>query len=143
MKSTRNFTLLKLAMALPLAIGFNAGFANAQTVVGKFTLPFEAHWGHATLPAGDYSFMLERGPDAKLLVSRGNKNVAYIVAQGYTAEPPVGASMTVVQNSAGNTVRELSLPGIGKTLRYAPNKPGRAAEERLSAQLIPVTTAGK
>jgi hypothetical protein len=65
MKSMRNFTLLKLAMGSLLAICFNAGYANAQTVAGKFTLPFEARWGQATLPAGDYSFRLERGPGAK------------------------------------------------------------------------------
>jgi hypothetical protein len=68
MKTMKNFTLLKLAMGSLLAICFNAGFANAQNVAGKFTLPFEAHWGQATLPAGDYSFMLERGPDAKVRV---------------------------------------------------------------------------
>lgn len=30
--------------------------ANAQEIEdGKFTLPFEVHWGHAVLPAGTYS----------------------------------------------------------------------------------------
>jgi hypothetical protein len=54
-------------------------------------------------------------------------------------------SLTVVRNSAGNTVRALNLPAIGKVLRYAPSKPARtsAAKEREIAQLIPVTTEGK
>ena len=45
MKSIRSFTLLHLAMGSLLAICFNSGLASAQTLTGKFTLPFEAHWG--------------------------------------------------------------------------------------------------
>ena len=81
MKSMLN-SLQKLAMGSLLAICVNAGFANAQTVGGKFTLPFEAHWGQATLPAGDYSFLLERGPDAKIQIIRADQAVAFVVHQG-------------------------------------------------------------
>ena len=141
MKSMKNVTLLNLAMGSLLAICFNAGFANAQTVAGKFTLPFEAHWGQATLPAGDYSFRLESGTGGTVLVSRGTKNVAYIMEQGYSIGPSDGMSLTVVRNSAGNTVSALNLPGIGKVLHYVPSKPVRtpAAKEREIAQLIPIT----
>jgi hypothetical protein len=141
MKSMRNFTLLQLAMGSLLAICFNAGFANAQTVAGKFTLPFEAHWGQATLPAGDYSFWMEKGPVAKIQVFRENKGVAFVVDRGYDTETSAGMSLTVVWYGAGYSVRDLNLPGIGKVLHYAPNRSARtsAAAERQIAQLILVT----
>lgn len=141
MKSMLN-SLQKLAMGSLLAICLNAGFANAQTVAGTFTLPFEAHWGQATLPAGDYSFMLEGGPGGKVQVIRGNKGIAFVVDRGYSTDTSAGMSMTVVRNRAGYSICDLNLPGIGKVLHYAPAKPRRnsAANEREIAQLtIPVT----
>jgi len=141
MKSMLN-SLQKFAMGSLLAICLNAGLANAQTVAGSFTLPFSAHWGQATLPAGDYSFILERGPDAKVKVSRGTKGIAFVVDQGYSVETSGAMSMTVVRNRAGYSVCDLNLPGIGRVLHYAPAKPRRnsAAQEREIAQLtIPVT----
>lgn len=147
MKSTLNRTLLKLAMGSLLAICFNAGFANAQqTMGGTFTLPFEAHWGQATLPAGDYSFLLEKGPNAKVQVIRAGKPVAFAVDRGYSTDASGAMSLTVVRNRAGYSVRDLNLPGIGKVLHYAPAQPKRdsAARERAIAQLtIPVTATGK
>jgi hypothetical protein len=147
MKSTRNFTLLKLAMGSLLAICFNAGVANAQTVVGKFTLPFETHWGQATLPAGDYSFWMERGPGAMVQIFRAAKGAGIVMDLGYdyVTDPTGPMSLTVVRNRAGNTVRALNLPPIGKILHYAPNKPARssAAGEREIAQLITVRAAGR
>jgi hypothetical protein len=142
MKSIRNFTLLKLATASLVAISFNAGLANAQTVAGKFTLPFEAHWGEATLQAGDYSFRLE--PGYRVHVFRGAENVAFVVNQSFDEGTTGAISLTVVRNSAGNTVRDLNLPEIGVVLHYPPNKAGRgsAVREREIAR-IPVTTGGK
>ena len=142
MKSMKSFTMLKLAMGSLLAISCNAGLANAQTVAGKFTLPFEAHWGQATLPAGDYAFTLERGPGGKIEVIRAGKAVAFVVDQGYSSETTAGMSLTVVRNPAGYSVCDLNLPGIGKVLHFAPARPARnsAAREREIAQrIIPVT----
>jgi hypothetical protein len=144
MKSMLN-SLQKLAMGSLLAICFNAGFANAQTVAGKFTLPVKAHWGQATLPAGDYSFVLERWPDAKIQVIRAGKPVAFVVDQGTSMDASGASSMTVVRNGAGYSICDLNLPGIGKVLHYAPTKPARnsAAREREVARLnIPVTATG-
>jgi len=143
MKSMRKFTL-KLAMGSLLAICFNAGVANAQTVAGKFTLPFETHWGQATLPAGNYSFWMERGAVAKVQIFRAGKAVGVVVDRGYSTEASGAMSLTVVRTSAGNTVRDLNVPQIGKVLHYAPNKPRRnsGAGEREIAQLIPITIMG-
>jgi hypothetical protein len=146
MKTNRSYTMVRsLVLALASAFIF-AGLASAQTAAGKFTLPFEARWGLATLPAGDYSFTLDKpGPGSIVQRSRGTKNVALVVSQSYSMESSGPSALTVVRDSTGNTVRDLRLPEIGVVLHYAPHKPGRAsaAAEREIAQMIPITTSGK
>jgi hypothetical protein len=61
MKSIRFTMLSSLALAL-----LGPCLANAQGLTGKFTLPFEARWGLATLQAGDYSFKLDHATGGSL-----------------------------------------------------------------------------
>lgn len=143
MKSIQSFTL-KVAMGSLLAVCFNAGVASAQTLAGKFTLPFETHWGPNTLPAGNYSFELdETGPNAIVHVFHGDKSVAFVISQSYNTNPAGRISLTVLRNRSGNTVRDLNLPQLGVVLHYAPKSgSASAAEEREIAQ-IPITRAGR
>jgi hypothetical protein len=145
MKSIRSFTLLNLAMGSLLAICFNSGLASAQTMAGKFTLPFEAHWGLATLPAGTYSFTVEGiGREAKVRVLHGAETVAYMLNKGFDTTPSRSISLTIARNSAGKFVRDLSLPEIGQIFHFAPPKgePGSTVGEQEIAR-IPVTPAEK
>ena len=59
MKRIRSFALSSLVLAL-IASCLSAGMAKAQEWQGQFTLPFEARWGQAILPAGDYSFTVDQ-----------------------------------------------------------------------------------
>jgi hypothetical protein len=128
-----------------LAVCFNAGVASAQALAGKFTLPFETHWGPNTLPAGNYSFELDEtsGPSSVVHVFHEDKSVAFVISQSYKTNPSGRISLTVLRNSSGNTVRDLNLPQIGMVFHYAP-KPGHAsaAEEREIAQ-IPIMRADR
>jgi hypothetical protein len=145
MKSIRSFTLLNLAVGSLLAICFNSGLASAQTLAGNFNLPFEAHWGLATLPAGDYSFQVEGiGRDAKVRVFRDGNSIAYMVNKGYDTNPSGKYSLTLVKSSAGNFVRDLNIPEIGQVFHYATPKAGRGStvgEQEIAR--IPVVTASK
>jgi|SRR5208337_2163368 len=138
----RNSKLLRLLGLALLAACFNAGHASAQVFQGKFTLPFEARWGQATLPAGDYSFTLDSvRKTCALRLHRGNNNVALILSQAQDENYSGQAKLTVV----AGTVRALSLPGIGLVLEYPPQHHGylTAPEERKIAQIVPVATTGK
>jgi hypothetical protein len=133
MKTTRSFTLLNLAIGSLLVICFNSGLASAQTMAGKFTLPYEAHWGLATLPAGTYSFAVEGiGREARVRVLRGAETVAYMLNQGFDTTPSRSISLTVARSSAGNFVRDLSLPEIGQVFHYATPKAGRVSEREIA-----------
>jgi hypothetical protein len=55
----RSLKLLNLLALVALALCFSAGLGKAQDVYkGTFTLPFEAHWAGAVLPAGEYTISL-------------------------------------------------------------------------------------
>lgn len=145
MKSIRSFTLLNLAMGSLLAICFNSGLASAQTMAGRFTLPFEAQWGAATLPAGTYSFTVEGiGREAKVRVLHGAETVAYMLNQGFDMTPSRSVSLTIARNNEGKFVRDLSLPEIGQIFHFAPPKAERgstAGEQEIAR--IPVAPAKK
>lgn len=146
MKRNRKCGMLgDLALALAGALVF-AGLASAQDVSGKFTLPFEARWGLATFPAGQYEFSIPRlDSNAMVTVYRGTRAVALILSQGRSAVSAGSSALTVVRTRNGNVVRDLSLPQMGVGLQYAPYKPkrGLAAAEREIAQEIAIPIEGK
>ena len=64
-----------------LVLGALATNGNAQNIYqGKFTLPFETHWGSATLPAGDYTFVMSSASSDYRLYIRGEKVNVIIMA---------------------------------------------------------------
>ena len=146
MKPIRSLTLVRLGTLTLLAACLSAGLAWAQAAAGKFTLPFEARWGLAILPAGDYSFTVDQpGLTSLLTISRGTRSVALIKCQSYSMTSSGASELTVVRDGRGNTVRDLRLPQIGMVFHYAPNKPrrtGKASEEE-AARAVPVFTAAK
>jgi len=121
MKTNRSYTVVRnlvLALAGVFAV---SGLASAQNVAGKFTLPFEARWGVATLPAGDYQFTMERVTSpAMIKVTRRNKGVALILSPDRSPLSTGRSALTVVRTRSGNTVRELALPEEGMALLCLP-----------------------
>ena len=87
MKTIRISEVVRVAAMGLLAVCLNAGHASAQEVKGSFTLPFEAHWGSATLTPGSYSFTVN-GTDGQrvLTLFRGMKAVALIPSQSLDEE---------------------------------------------------------
>jgi len=142
MNSIRISTLLRFLGLALLAACLNAGHARAQVFQGNFTLPFDARWGQAVLPAGDYSFALDSvNANCTLRLYREKNGVAMILAQAQDKNDSGRSTLTVVRG----TVRTLNLPEIGMVLRYAPQhlKHLTAPEEREIAQIVPVAVTGK
>jgi hypothetical protein len=77
----RRLKLLTKFGVAALALGALATSGKAQNAYqGKFTLPFETHWGGATLPAGDYTFTLASASSPYTIYIQGQAGSAIIRA---------------------------------------------------------------
>ena len=134
-----------LAVAMLATCAFAAA-ANAQsTIAGKFTLPYEVHWGKNVLPAGDYSISLSSHGDVSFVQSANGKTAFFtaIPVKSYSDKGATALQLAVRGNE--RRVRSLNLPERGISLTYPP---ATSAEREMFAQAdqvqaVPVITAGK
>jgi hypothetical protein len=132
-----------LVIAVLVTCAF-ATAANAQSsFTGKFTLPYEVHWGTVVLPAGDYSITLE-SLSAPALVWSASGEIKMFTVPPITADSQKGAARLYITFLQGERiVRSLNLPQNGRSLVY---KPLTKAERELVAkagqiETVPVFTA--
>ena len=132
MKTNAKSKVFGLLVLGALLVGCNAKAAGIPAFQGTFTLTSETRWGSVTLPAGDYSFTLDKSqPGAVITVFSGTKGGAQILT-GSVNDMKSGRSELVME---GGTVRELRLPQTGVSFQYpSPNYRHRAApQEALAA----------
>jgi hypothetical protein len=140
MKSMKHFLFASLALVLLLSC-VGVGPANAQGLAGKFTLPFVAHWGGATLPPGEYHFTISR-PNGILYVATGRMNVGMVLPESFNSQYAAASSLLVTQTAGVKSIRELRLASTGVVLYFPPAKAtGRMDERELT--VIPVCAPGE
>lgn len=133
MKWTRSFDVVKVLLLAVLAAGLNAKLASAQGYQGKFTLPFEARWGRAILPPGEYSFSVDPGKAACIAtVSQGQHYIALVMSSGVIEQGELTGPSALIAVRSGGTYRieALRLAEAGVTLGY----PAPKAERQVLAQ---------
>jgi hypothetical protein len=131
-----------------LAAGLSAGLARAQEIGGKFTLPFEARWGTAVLPAGNYSFRVNASENPCMVsVSQGGRVVAFIMTSSTSRGEVAGSSALIaVRGAESYRIRALRLAEAGVVLQYMPPKAERRqilAQKPELFQRLPVLLAAK
>ncbi len=121
MKTNRTFCMAKTLMLAVAALCWFASLATAQSAAtGEFTLPSEARWGRAVLPAGHYSFDLSSGHQPQIIQVRGEGKHVLIMAQGTDDfRPSADSALVLLQNGDSLVVRSLRLGPLGVTLEYA------------------------
>jgi len=152
-------TLFAFALAATV-LSVGSGFSMDPTrVSGSFTLPFEAHWGKANLPAGKYTFEAV-GNGLPLISVRGEAKgspTSFVVVAMHDAIPSANASELVcIRQGNTRTVRSLILANLGEVLYFAIPKNvrmyahnGNAKTHQLLAQgpeliqRVPVELAGR
>ncbi|MGD0227076.1 MAG: hypothetical protein ABSF71_32520 [Terriglobia bacterium] len=125
-KSIRSFLQVLFFVALALALAPRAASA-LDNQVGKFTLPFEVHWGGAVLPAGSYRISADSLNSATLVnVYKENSPSAgfLIPAIGWDSTPAsYGKVQLVIDHKNGEAyVKELKVGSEGVALYYAAPK---------------------
>jgi hypothetical protein len=136
-KSKFNRILAVVAITL-VAVCASANSASAQSAyAGTFTLTQEARWGGATLPAGDYSFVLESQSMPAKIVVRGPNGAQFVTTAASDRQNWDRPSSLKIQR-VGNTrvISELYLAQIRLELLY--HVPGLPKDEQLA--MGPVST---
>ena len=136
--------LTKFGLAA-LSLGALATNGNAGNIYqGKFTLPFETHWGNATLPAGDYTFAMSSASSNYRLYIRGEKVDAIILTS--SADEKVVSShaqLNLVDIADVQNVETFEAPELGLTFSYGtPSQKhvGRKeAHQKMASQTAPAS----
>jgi hypothetical protein len=141
----RSLKFVSQLALVALALCFSAGSGKAQDAYrGTFTLPFEAHWAGAVLPAGDYTISMRSTAAPYWLFVRGEGKSVIILANGASEKQLSDDSKLIVVNMAGTeTISGLEAGQIGLTLDYpAPKSKMRpmagSTSEARHTQVIPV-----
>ncbi len=148
MKTNRTSSTVVRSLVLTVASAFIfAGIASAQVCQGQFTLPFDAQWGRATLPAGDYTFTINStGSPVIAMIGQSDRNVGLVMAQSTSTSDATKASELIVTRNGGHArIRVLHLAELGTDLYYAaPKSEGREmASAPQLIQHLPVLLNGK
>jgi len=133
-----------------LAAGLLGSRANAQAgFQGKVELPYEVHWGQATLPSGDYLLSFEHvtmSMPAKLVI-RDAKSLRIVAYEdiGIRDDSAKGTSALLVgRQGTQRVVYSLRIAELGETFVYErPSVQGRPTEEAAQTQAVAVLVTKK
>ena len=121
MSSARYLKVVSKLGLAALALGIVVGGGNAATVYrGKFTLPFEVHWGSSTLSAGDYTLEISSSQSSPYtLYIHGQKSNAIIRATSAdTGVVSSTAQLDLVDIGDAHTIKNFEAPELGVTFSY-------------------------
>jgi hypothetical protein len=126
MKIIRN--MVTLAGLFLVVFGLGATGARAQSMrtthfTGTFNLPFEAQWGNAILPVGQYSLYYGRLSDAgPAMVEVVGKDTwsphVLIPVQGIDPASGKKSALVCIREGDAGIVRTLELPQIGEAVSF-------------------------
>lgn len=127
-----------------LALSFSAISARAQEFRGKFTLPVEATWGGAVLPAGDYDLSVQTTTSGLHLITvRGEGKAALIPSfEGETKAPSNDSKLVLVNVGGIYAVRIFEAGDAGLTFDYPLPKAKARQTARASGSMQTVSVSG-
>ena len=143
-KLVRVRTLVSFLAALFLATGIATAGEWAHDY--EFTLPCRAYWNSIPLPAGDYTFTLERsGLETQVFLKRDGRYMAILLTSyGFSNEGSSAAdALTLAPRGGTYYVSALSLPDQNLTLRYRAPKAAGRSHVREAMQSVPILAASR
>lgn len=145
----RHLKLFTKVGVASLALGALATIGGAQNAYkGKFTLPSETRWGRATLPAGDYTFVMSSaGSDYRVYIRGAQANAIIMAASTDDKAVSDHAQLNLVSIADVQTVQTFEAPELGKTFVYfAPTQKHtghKEAHQKIAPQTAPATQASE
>ena len=119
LNTTQHSTTVRLILGVLIASCVFTSAANAQPIfVGKVTLPYEVHWNHAVLPAGEYSIRMDSRGTPAMLRSTSTDKLAYTAVPTIADGEKGAAFLTVTMRGNERRVRSLNLPETAQSLIF-------------------------
>ena len=119
-----------------------AATANAQSnFTGRFTLPYEVHWGTVALPAGDYSITMASYAAPALIRSASGKAKMFTRTPVRADSEKGAAYLFIAVRENERRVLYLNLPQFGTSFIYEPQN--KTERELFAKESVPVSTARK
>jgi hypothetical protein len=136
--------LATLVMSL-LCVGTMQAQGELPVYRGKFTLPYQVHWGKSVLRPGDYTITIQStGTPTFALISKADGSGGIRVVSGVRSGPTNGVNALLVKDKDGQlTVHSLSLANLGMVLIYDPSLARETVQEARASQIVPVMWAKK
>jgi hypothetical protein len=144
--ATKYPTSLKLLLGVLIATSVFTAAANAQpSFAGKFTLPYEVHWGLAVLPAGDYSIRMDSATAPAMISSASGSMAVYTESPIIADNERGGTYLTITTQGNERRVRSLNLSRLKKLVVFAPLTKTEREVLAKAGQIntVPVVTAKK
>jgi len=137
----RHWKLFTKVSVAALALGALATSGKAQNAYeGKFTLAVETHWGGATLPAGDYTFILGSASSPYTLYIHGQAGNAIIRASAADERVVSGrAQLNLVDIADVQNVETFEAPELGMTFSYWTPKQKHMRSKEARQKMAPQT----
>jgi hypothetical protein len=148
MKSQNNFSAIQFATLGLVASFLLIGVAFAAPIYrGSFTLPFDAHWGSTTLPAGDYLLgFKDVGSRAFLVVreTKSGRDVAFLPSVATNETTATGQSALLVATTGNQRViYSLRLAELGEVFVYDFKAAREEVGEASRTQTVPIIAMKK
>ncbi len=144
-KITQRFLLAAFLVA---AVTASCSFAqSAVEARGKFTLPFEAHWGTLDLKPGNYSFSLRKEESGLTLfaVEEGQKPLGWVFTSFTAPIDPAqqsDAALFCARHDGACAIHALVMPSKGVFYFNVPGMPKQLqAQNAPNSQSVPVLLA--
>jgi hypothetical protein len=143
----RNSGGVKLVLGILLAACFVATSAQADSLVkGRFKLTKQVYWGKAVLGPGAYTLAVDRETHTIVICTAGDGKVIARENARFDNRPDgVQSQLLIDVQGHQRAVHALRMESIGEVFNSAHpfGQIGRAAQEALKAELVPVEVAKK
>lgn len=138
----RDVTKATLFAATLLIASLFGSPANAQVgFQGRFSLPYEAHWGEVVLPPGDYQVTFIYGSVSTTVAIRDAKSLRMVALEPVNIREDSKGESSLLIHTRGSqrVVYGLRIAELGEAFLYEyPRARGGSIEEASQAQTIPV-----